>query len=182
MKDSPELLPPPEAKEVIRLYLSNNWWTQKRLATKYNTTLYQIQKIFKENNIEARNLYTEREVDFCKKFLFEEKSKRLSGRELHLAAELLEKCGDKEFWDFLPMKTKLNSLAWFVSQGGKAFLNWQFKEFKKAKKIERGLDKNEDITKRGDVQLEGKNVKDLSSVGASKLRPKTIEEFIRFEK
>jgi hypothetical protein len=77
--------------------------------------------------------------EFIKKFI-KDSSSIVWPKEMKMVKSLLEIFPNKDFWNSLELKFKLNSLCWFLSDDGRKFLNQQYKKFNlnlpEAKKFE----------------------------------------------
>lgn len=117
-------------QEIIDTYKKSVWWTTKKLAKKYETTEYRINKILKaagvlRQTVHIEKLIIERLLKYERRF-----DKNTFGREMMLARKLIEKCPDENFWKSLDIGFQLNSLAFLESEQGKAILRKKYSEFK----------------------------------------------------
>ncbi len=117
-------------QEIVDVYKKNVYWTVSRLAKKYKTTTYQINKLLKKHN--ALRETTKLEVEIIKRFLKYEAQndvKRFAVERFN-ARRLIEKCPNEQFWMGLDLPFKLNSLAWFLSVDGTTLLKQKYANFR----------------------------------------------------
>jgi len=117
-------------QEIIDTYKKSVWWTVKKLAKKYETTVYRINKILKVAGVlrqtaHIEKLIIERLLKYERRF-----DKNSVAREMMIARMLVEQCPDEEFWKHLKIGFELNSLAYLQSVKGKALLRQKYSEYK----------------------------------------------------
>jgi len=157
-----EQLPLP-VEEILKSYKENVRMTVPRLAKKYKTTSYQINKLLKEHNVVRDSGL---ELELIKRFLKYERQndKKMWPTERLNARILIQKCPNEQFWKSLKMDFELNSLAWFSSDAGILFLRAKYAAFKfEIPKVETHNMSNEKIGE--DVQVT--------------LKPKTLNDFLK---
>lgn len=123
-KLAPEL---PE-QQILEDY-KNISCTPKRLAAKYETTIYRINKILTKHNVLRKTGKLQEKI--LNKFLKYEVANnvRVIPREKLLAQRLIAKCPDEAFWDSFELSFKLNSLAFLMGEKGNLILREKYAAF-----------------------------------------------------
>ncbi len=117
-------------QEIIETYKKSLWWTTKKLAKKYETTEYRINKILKTAGVLRQTAHIERLL-IDKLLKYERRfSKDTVGREMMIARILVQQCPDEQFWKTLNLGFELNSLAFLQSAKGKDILKKKYSEYK----------------------------------------------------
>tara|TARA_R110002020_G_scaffold19821_6_gene68032 strand:+ start:15621 stop:16004 length:384 start_codon:yes stop_codon:yes gene_type:complete len=97
------------------------------------------------------------------------KNKGFVAREMKFTKDLIQKYPLKPFWQALPLKFDMDSLTWFISPQGQAYLKIEYSKFcldlKAPKKydladVKQGEDKK--------VQAKTKTIKDFINYGSKK--------------
>jgi hypothetical protein len=88
-------------------------------------------------------------------------------REMKMVNSLFKIFPNDDFWNYLELKFKLNSLCWFLSDEGRKFLNIEYKKFN----FEPEKPKTFDLTN-NNIAFEGK-------IGETVQAPMTVREFLK---
>lgn len=151
-------------QEIVDTYKSNVWWTVSRLAKKYKTTDYQINKLLKTHNVLRQTHLLEKLImERFLKYEVQHDGRRIPHEKNH-AKVLIEKCPNEQFWNGLDLNFKLNSLAWFMSEAGTAFLRKKYSAFK--------FEIRDTETHNMSTEKIGEDVVTIS-------KPKTLQEFLK---
>lgn len=172
--------------KIVDLYKNNSWYTVKRLAKKFDLSVYKISKILKDNKVDTYNKqYSQEVIALCMMFLDRE---HITANNLKIASQLLSKCNDMDFWEsmdkpkFSSETGKMSNLSWFLGEKGRNYLRFQYRQYKESGKTNKIFDEEQkkyrdpkiDLPqKTEDVKLEDKPlIEELE-------KPKSFQEFMK---
>ena len=143
----------------------------KEATTQTRDTFVQKEASSKSRKKSARSVRCTslNKKDFVLKFVKKDSS-LLWPREMKIVNSLFKIFPSEDFWQFVQLDFKLNSLCWFLSDDGRKFLNSEYKKFK----FEPQKPKSFEL-KNNDIAFNGK-------IGETVKPPMTVREFLELWK